>query len=462
MVIIVFNTLTNKKERLRKSLLKPIRLFVCGQTVYDHAHLGHARTYVVFDVIVRYLRYSGFKIKYIQNITDIDDKIIERSKERKQHFKELAQFFANAYLEDMKKLHVENVDMYPRASDFMDEIQTQINILLNKGYAYKTSSGIYFEVRKFKKYGELSRQKLDELRHGYRIEPDPEKHDPLDFALWKFKEEPPFWQSPWGNGRPGWHIEDTAITNSTFGAQYEIHGGANELKFPHHEAEIAQQESASGKSPLVKTWIHTGLLLVNGEKMSKSLGNFVTIRDFLAQWSPNILRWIIMSHHYRSPINYTEELAEDAYKSLIRFYYFLDKLDMQREKGLVRVDIKRSIKEADKEFSSSMNDDFNTERALASLFSFLSSTEPRISDMHEEEALLVKNYIISTLKLLGIEFERAPIPSPVLRLLNERESLRKEKKFEEADKVRIEVQKLGYDIEDTARGPHAKALHPRV
>ena len=459
MTIKVFNTLTGKKEVLKKPKGdEPIRLFVCGQTVYDHAHLGHARTYLVFDTIVRYLRSEGYLVTYAQNITDIDDKIIDRAKEKNIKFNELAEIYIKAYLEDAKTLGIQSVDLYPRASDFIPKIIDQVKTLLEKGFAYETSSGIYFEVRKFKKYGKLSGQKLEALRPGYRIEPDPEKKDLLDFALWKFRNEEPFWESPWGNGRPGWHIEDTAITNKIFGPQYEIHGGAVELKFPHHEAEIAQQESASGKSPLVKIWIHTGLLLINGEKMSKSLKNFITIRDFLKKWPANVLRWIVLSHHYSSPIDYKENLAKESLKNLEKITDFMSRLNLKRNEGELGSLIKTLIKNIDKEFNNAMSDNFNTPKAIASLFNLIIEVEKKIWDMNLNETENVKNFINKKLEILGIKVEPQSIPHKIYKLAEERDGLRLQKKFSEADARRKIIKDLGYEVEDTPLGPHVRKI----
>ena len=312
----IYNTLSGKKEVVRASK-RPLKFFVCGPTVYDYSHIGHARTYVAFDIAVRWLEFSGFKVFYLQNITDVDDKIINRAKSENKNPLALARFFEKEYLKDMKSLGVVSVDKYARAAGHLKEIKRQIAALLKKGFAYRTKSGVYFEVKKFGGYGKLSRQNLEETRRGWRIEPDPEKKDRLDFALWKNRQAGELaWPSPWGAGRPGWHIEDTAIAEKFFGPQYDIHGGAVDLKFPHHESEIAQAEAASGKKPFVKIWMHTGFLLAGGEKMSKSSGNFITIRDFLKNRDAAALRLLIASRHYRSPLDYEESLAENAENSL--------------------------------------------------------------------------------------------------------------------------------------------------
>ena len=268
-MINIYNTMTREKEELKVKNNK-IKLFVCGPTVYDYSHIGHARTYISFDVIVRYLKHEGYSVFYLQNITDIDDKIIKRAKERGEDPLELSHRFEKEYLNDMKRLNVNNVNFYARATEHMDEIINQVQTLIDKGYAYDTESGVYFDVSAYEDFGKLSNRNLDDLQDNARVQTDSNKRDPKDFALWKKQDEEPYWESPWGNGRPGWHIEDTAITEAYFGPQYDVHGGGLDLIFPHHDAEIAQMEAASGKKPLVQYWMHTGFLNVRGEKMSKS------------------------------------------------------------------------------------------------------------------------------------------------------------------------------------------------
>ena len=285
-MIRLYNTLTRKKEILRPIKDNNINLFICGPTVYDFPHIGHAKTYIQFDFIVRYLRHKKFKAFYLQNITDIDDKIIQRSKEKNISWKELSKKFEEIFYEDMKSLNVNSVDRYARATDYIKEIESQVKRLIQKGYAYKIEDGYYFDLSKFKGYGKLSKRKYLEAEDSVtRIDESINKRNKGDFCLWKFsKKDEPFWESELGKGRPGWHIEDTAITEKFFGPQYDIHGGARDLIFPHHEAEIAQMESISGKKPLARYWIHTGFLNIQGSKMSKSLKNFITIREALKKY----------------------------------------------------------------------------------------------------------------------------------------------------------------------------------
>jgi len=423
----IYNTLSGVKEKLIRPRGRPLKLFVCGPTVYDHAHLGHARTYLVFDILVRWFRHRGLPVFYLQNITDIDDKIIEAGADPR--------FFEKSYRKDMTALSILTVDRYARASEYLKEIKKQINLLMDLGFAYETSGGVYFEVRKFPDYGRLSRQNLEKLRPGYRIEPDPEKKDPLDFALWKKTADSSgnfVFPGPWGRGRPGWHIEDTAISEKFFGPRYDLHGGGMDLKFPHHEAEIAQEESLSGKKPFVKIWLHTGFLLINGEKMSKSLGNLVTIGDFLQKHSPNLLRFIVLGHHYRSPINYNEGLLEQSQNGLNHLSEFLRAITLKKGGGQL-------LTRAEKRFRAAMDDDLNTVKALAVLFDFLAKTP---------KTPAAKKWVFDKLTVLGIKLELPQIPAAVKKLVSQREKLRQRKEFAAADHLRQQIRRLGFEIED--------------
>ncbi|KKU84749.1 MAG: Cysteinyl-tRNA ligase, partial [Parcubacteria group bacterium GW2011_GWA2_47_8b] len=307
--MLIHDTLSGKKEDLEKVAdNKKLRLFVCGPTVYDYIHIGNARTYIVFDNLVRYLRALGVKVFYLQNITDIDNKIIRRAAEENTNAKSLAKKYEKYYHEDEKALGIKSVTKYARATAHIKQIVRQIQTLIAKGHAYKIDDGYYFDISTFPEYGKLAKRTVNQAEDSVsRIDENVNKKNKGDFALWKFKKEnEPSWKTPIGEGRPGWHIEDTAITERWFGPQYDIHGGAVDLKFPHHEAEIAQQEAASGKKPMVKVWMHSGFLVVGGEKMAKSSGNFVTVRDFLKQYPVEVLRYLVAAHHYRSPLDYSE------------------------------------------------------------------------------------------------------------------------------------------------------------
>lgn len=358
------NTLTDSLEEFRPIDGKKVQMFVCGPTVYNFIHIGNAKTYVQFDLIAKSLRYLGYDLKYLQNITDIDDKIIKRSSEKGVGALDLAEEFSEAYLDDAKALGITSVDKYARASEYISQIEEQVKTLVEKGYAYKISDGYYFDIEKFGDYGKLSgRLHLDPNDAVSRIDENPEKRNQGDFCLWKFsKEGEPSWQSDLGEGRPGWHIEDTAITETELGEQYDIHGGAMDLIFPHHEAEIAQMESASGKKPFVKYWIHTGFLNIDSEKMSKSKDNFLTIRDVLAKGVlPLALRYLFLLSHYRTPVNFSWaslKAAESALKKLQK-----SALDLP-EGGKVDDDYK-------KKFVEKLEKDFNIPQALALTWTML-------------------------------------------------------------------------------------------
>ena len=323
MVLKVFNTLTRKKETFKPIETKKVTLFVCGPTVYDFSHLGHLRTYLAFDIIANYLRFRGYDVFYLMNITDIDDKIIKKAKEEKIDPLKLAKHFEKEFYDDLKQIGIfNNINYFAKASEHIPEIINQIEILIEKKYAYRVDNDIYFDIEKFPDYGKLSNQKLDELK-TIRIKPDKRKKNTQDFSLWKNKTNEKVWPSPWGDGRPGWHIEDTAITLKHLGTNYCIHGGAIELAFPHHEAEIAQAESVTGIKPLAKYWMHTGLLMIKEQKMSKSLKNYVSIKDILDKYDSSTLKLFFASSHYRSPIDFKpKECHEFVFKTYKDNYQF--------------------------------------------------------------------------------------------------------------------------------------------
>lgn len=455
-MIKVYSTMTRQKEELKVTNNK-IKLFVCGPTVYDYSHIGHARTYISFDVIVRYLKHEGYSVFYLQNITDIDDKIIKRAKENNEDPLELSHRFEKEYLKDMETLNVSNVNFYARATEHMNEIINQIQDLIDKGYAYDTETGVYFDVSKFEDFGKLSNRNLDDLQNT-RIQIDSTKKDPKDFALWKKQDEQPYWESPWGNGRPGWHIEDTAITEAYFGPQYDIHGGGLDLIFPHHDAEIAQMEASSGKEPLVEYWMHTGFLNVSGEKMSKSLGNFITIKELLEIVTPEVYRFFVLSTHYRSPIDFSEDTLKQAENSLKRIQntgkIIIDKLTEDNlPEGKVLDEDLELFKE---EFFNAMNNDFNTPIALSNLFDFTHKINKAISSSEVSRNTL--NNIVETFKdiesILGFDIiveddMVSDVSGDLLNIITEiREDLRSKKDWDLADKIRDELANLDITLED--------------
>jgi len=455
----IYNTLSGKKEPLPKPPRgKPLRLFVCGPTVYDMLHIGNARTYLVFDALVRFLRSQKLHIEYLQNITDLDDKIIARAREEKTTSEVLAKQFTKIYREDMARAGISSVTRYAPATKYIPGIVRQVTTLITKGYAYTIPhDGIYFEISKFPRYGQLARRTALDAEDGTsRIDESDLKRGKGDFCLWKF-EHPgePSWPAPFGNGRPGWHIEDTAISESHFGPQYEIHGAGVDLKFPHHEAEIAQQEAASGKRPFVKLWMHVGALLANGKKMSKSLHNFVPIRTFLTQHSPDTFRLMVLRHHYRSPLNYTDELAEETARMLGNIHAFLHKLRFAGSAPRERIKkIPRGrITEFKKSFLAALEDDFNTPEAFGSLFILMNELQPLIYVLAKKDAREALMAIESSLASLGFFPIRARIKREIRGLITERESLRANQQFIQADGLRKRIESVGYVVEDTPLGP---------
>ena len=358
----LFNTMTRRKQPLVPLEPSKVRMYVCGMTVYDYCHLGHARVMVAFDVVTRYLRWRGLDVIYVRNITDIDDKILRRAEENGESITALTERMIAAMHEDEARLGVLRPDHEPRATGHVAEIISMIDTLIDKGYAYPAANGdVYYRVRKFADYGKLNNRNLDEMRAGARVDIDEHKEDPLDFVLWKAaKPGEASWTSPWGEGRPGWHIECSAMSKCCLGDTFDIHGGGPDLTFPHHENEIAQSEAANGK-PFVNTWMHAGAVRVNQEKMSKSLGNFFTIREVLEVHDPEVVRYLLVASHYRSPINYAPESLAEARKSLERFYTALDGVELANE---------ATVEDAHYQarFTAAMDDDFNTPEALSVLF----------------------------------------------------------------------------------------------
>ena len=458
----VYNTLSKSFERFVPLHGKRVFMFVCGPTVYDYSHLGHARTYVFYDTLARFLRKMDYSLFYLQNITDVDDKIVNRAREEGRHPLELAREFERYYHEDMAALNVTSVNLYARASDYLPEIFDQIKVLLEKGHAYVTETGVYFDITTFPDYGKLSGQRPEELR-VHRIEPDPTKRNPGDFALWRNRPRNEFgWESPWGYGRPGWHIEDTAISIKHFGKQYDIHGGAIELAFPHHEAEIAQAESYTGVKPFVKYWIHTGLLTVEGEKMSKSLGNFVTIREALKRYDPNVLRIFLLSRHYRSPIDFRWELldqAKSSYDRIVNSYGNLMDMDIVEEADERENAFLEDVRRARRDFFAAMMDDLNTAEALAQLFELVRI----VNSYYEERGQLtaagrteVASAFADMFEVLGLRlaegYDESMLRNLVTILIGVRAVLRKRREYDLADEIRAKLREVGIELQDTPEG----------
>ena len=452
----IYSTLSHEKENLVPINENRINMFVCGPTVYDDAHIGHGRTYVAFDTIKRFLEYLGYSVFYIQNITDVDDKIINRSKETGISTTDIAKKYEKRYIEDMNALNVNNVNLFARATDHMAEIIDQIERLIEKGYAYETEDGVYFEIAKFKDFGKLSHINVDELQSHRELAKSTKKNK-NDFVLWKKRDDSsePRWNSPWGMGRPGWHIEDTAITEYYFGSQYDIHGGGIDLIFPHHEAEITQMEAVSGKSPMVRYWLHTGFLMVSGEKMSKSLKNFITIRDLLKNVDGDVIRFFILNKHYRSKIDFSHKVLLDAGKGLERIKKYCELVSGQlADKNSNATADYELVSNTKKEFIDCMSDDFNTPKAIASVFKLINESKKDILDekLNKSELAAIKGFLDDVSYILGIDFQQKQDSSKDKELFDLiadiRTELRANKQYELSDKIRDKLVDLGYEISD--------------
>jgi len=448
----IYNSYTNQKQEFKPIEAGKVRMYVCGMTVYDLCHLGHARVLVVFDMVTRYFKYKGYDVTYVRNITDIDDKIINRANENGEDFNQLTGRFIKAMHEDAEALGVLPPDEEPRATTSMDDILNMISTLEENGYAYRADNGdVYYDVSKFKNYGKLSGKKIDELRSGERVAVDEYKDDPLDFVLWKaVKPGEPFWESPWGKGRPGWHIECSAMSTCCLGNHFDIHGGGQDLQFPHHENEIAQAEAATGEK-FVNLWMHNGFVRIDDEKMSKSLGNFFTVREILEQYRAEDIRYFILASHYRSPLNYSDQMLDSAGAALTRLYTALRDVEISEPGNVGEEYIQR--------FNLAMDEDFNTPEVIAVLFDLANQiNKTRSSDTEKTSALA------ATLKQLGgviglLQDE----PKHYLQssssgeslsndgiedLIQQRQQAKANKHWGEADRIRDELKAQGVILED--------------
>lgn len=473
----VFNTLTGKVEDFEPVEDKKVGIYACGVTVYDLCHIGHARSAVVFDVIVRYLRYKGYDVKFVKNFTDIDDKIINRANKEGVSWSEIARKYTEEYYIDMDRLGIDRADIEPKATEHIKEMIEIVEKLIEKGYAYTVDEdggkSVYFSVEKFPEYGKLSKKKLEDLLEGARVEVDERKRTPFDFALWKAsKPGEPWWDSPWGKGRPGWHIECTAMSMKYLGETFDIHGGGADLIFPHHENEIAQSEAYTGK-PFAKYWIHNGFVTINKEKMSKSLGNVLNIRDLIEIYDPEALRLFLLSSHYRSPIEFTHEYIREAEASLDRVYStFMRIEDIEEQKNKKApldslAQLKSSVGNLRQKFEEAMDDDFNTAKALGVLFEFVKELnkflDKKPSNQEEIELLNDSERILRELGQVLNLFRRKPIDwyrdllkikkidiseEEIENLIKERAEARREKNWQRADEIRNLLLSKGIILED--------------
>ncbi|MCL2882114.1 MAG: cysteine--tRNA ligase [Coriobacteriia bacterium] len=467
----IYNTAARRKEDFTPREPGKVALYVCGPTVYNYIHIGNARTFLSFDVIRRYLQWRGFEVTFVQNITDIDDKIINRAAEEGKAPAEIAAFYTKAFIDEMHALGVEDPTLRPRATESIGDMIALIERLIKRGHAYESGGDVYFAVRSWPGYGQLSGRALDELQSGARVEVSELKRDPLDFTLWKAaKPGEPFWDSPWGQGRPGWHIECSAMSERDLGLPIDIHGGGGDLIFPHHENERAQAEAATGTT-FVNYWMHGGMLNINDEKMSKSLGNFLLLHEVLEHYEPAVLRLLMLQTHYRSPLDFSDARLEEAKAALERLRGFVSLVEWRisfaanPDKG---VPLSQATEAARAKFTLEMDDDFNTAGALAALFELMRATnvwlDAHQGELGEDECANLAEVAATMCELLGVlgidliaggsgSDQRADEDEQAQSLLVQRTEARAAKDWARADALRDELDKLGYVIEDTPQGP---------
>lgn len=456
----VYNTLTKQKEEFQPITADEVKMYVCGPTVYDYFHIGNARSFIVSDLIRRYLQYKGYKVTFAMNLTDVDDKIIKKANESGNTPSEVAEKYIKAFFEDIENLKVRKADIYPKATGHIVEIIKFIQTLETNGFAYNKDGNVFYNVKKFQGYGKLSGKKIDELEIGARIEINDTKENPLDFALWKkAKEGEPYWESPWGKGRPGWHIECSAMSCKHLGESFDIHAGGNDLIFPHHENEIAQSEAATGKQ-FVKYWLHFGFLNINEEKMSKSLGNFLTARVILKKYPAEAIRFFFFQTHYAGPLNFSFEMIEAAQKGLEKIQNLVDNVNQKiKETSTDKTKFVFDFSRYYKAFEEAMDDDFNSPRAIAVIFDFVKDVNKTINeapDLGIDFYQKVKEYLEKTAdEVFGIiSFEEKTLSSNLEHELIEllikiRLNAKKEKNFQLSDSIRNELKSLGIVLQDT-------------
>jgi len=460
-MIKIYNTLTKQKEEFKPINPPYVNMYVCGPTVYDYFHIGNARSFINADFIRRYLEYRGYQVKYAMNLTDVDDKIIKKSNEEKIKPEQVAEKYINAFFEDIDKLKIKRADVYPKATMHMNEIINMIKQLEEKGYAYNVDGNVFYNVEKFKEYGKLSGKRIDELEAGSRIEVNVEKKNPLDFALWKkAKESEPYWDSPWGKGRPGWHIECSAMSCKHLGETFDIHAGGNDLIFPHHENEVAQSEAANGKK-FVNYWIHFGFLNIDNEKMSKSLGNFSTARDVLKKYSAETIRLLFAQTHYRGPLNFSDDLLAASEKGLEKLINLARKINDEIKENRQGINPAFDFEKYFDAFNNAMDDDFNTPQGIAVIFDFVKDVNRTIAEnenIGKDFYLNVKSFLEKTASgVFGIiDFDKLSLTSDgqleselIELLIQLRVDAKKEKNYALADKIRNELNKLGIVLEDS-------------
>jgi len=456
----IYNTINRKKEELIPLKEGVVNIYACGPTVYNYIHIGNARPICAFDVLRRYLTYKGYKVKYVQNFTDVDDKIIKRANEENLNSVEISEKYIEEYKKDAKGLNVLEADIHPKVTENMDTIIDIIKKLVDKGYAYEKNGDVYFKTLSFDEYGKLSKMPIEDLVSGARIDVNDQKENALDFAVWKStKEGEPFWESPWGNGRPGWHIECSAMARKYIGNTVDIHCGGQDLIFPHHENEIAQSECATGEV-FAKYWMHNGYINVDNKKMSKSLGNFFTAREVAEKYGYEVIRYMMIQAHYRSPINYCVDLLEASKASLDRLYTCRDNLTRAIEiskSGAISADVNEIFIARKAQFIKAMDDDLNTADAVAALFELVRDLNTMSANLATSKEQLSKGLEIfdELTGVLGILYNKKneiEIPSEVLDLVEKRKEARKNKDFNLADELRNKITEYGFIIEETRQG----------
>ena len=470
MSIEIYNTPYKKKQEFVPLTGNKIGMYGCGVTVYDMSHIGHARTMIVFDIMARYLRHKGYDLTFVRNFTDVDDKIIARANAEGMSCQELAERYIDEFNRDMQILKMRPADIEPKATDHIPQIIEMVRILIDKGYAYEADASVYYRVGKFRTYGSLSGRRTEDMLSGARVDIDEHKENPLDFALWKTsKPGEPWWESPWGKGRPGWHIECSAMSTHYLGPTLDIHGGAKDLIFPHHENEIAQSEAVYGV-PFVRYWAHAGFLTIEGEKMSKSLGNFITIRELTKDTHPEIIRLLMIASHYRSPIDYSHAAVDASRAGLVRFYEMLDRVRHAKETATAPrlVPLFNPFAEA---FDEAMSDDFNTARAVAEIHTLTTGVNKVLDQdqaVHPEDRTAMQAFVSRVSDVLGI-LEEEPAAfleqmkhsgvsatglseSEITELIAERTAARKSKDFKRSDEIRDMLKAKGIQLKDTPSG----------
>ncbi|MFV0517683.1 MAG: cysteine--tRNA ligase [Aminipila sp.] len=457
----IYNTLTRKKEEFIPIDQNEIKIYVCGPTVYNYFHIGNARPFVVFDTLRKYLEYKGYNVRFVQNFTDVDDKIINKAREEGVTAGEVSEKYIQEYYKDATALNVKKATVHPKVTETMDDIIAFVKELVDKGYAYEINGDVYYSTRKFNEYGKLSKQNIEDLESGARIEVGEKKEDPLDFALWKARktDDEIAWQSPWGMGRPGWHIECSAMSKKYLGETIDIHAGGQDLAFPHHENEIAQSEACNGKV-FANYWMHNGYITIDNEKMSKSKGNFFTVRDILADYSGEVMRFFLLSGHYRNPINFSDTLMEQAKNGLARMQNAKSNLRYLEEAGSdtisqAEIDAENRFDKYRNQFVEAMEDDLNTADAITAVFELITEINTAVKDGGSKEfagkALAILNELTAVLGLLQ-ETEDDSIDPEIQALVDERQAARKNKDFTRADEIRDILKSKGIVLKDTPQG----------